>query len=217
MIDVVCTGSVTDLIYSLCAIKDCGRSANYYCAEEREYLFLQSLMETQKYIAEFKLYRGEEIDINFGDICRLPNVNFNPVVESCRELLHLPHMEGIKAWITLPEKYLLTNYRPYSIVNRSLQYHDDNDSWIEKVDYLSKLNTPLFFVGFKEEYDSFCANVAEGIIYLACNTALDMALLIKNAVNIYAGPGFVLALAQALGRPVEVEVDRHRDITYLLQ
>jgi hypothetical protein len=210
--DFVTSGSITDIVYALPAIRDSG-GGNLYIRGMPELKLVHRLCEMQEYISKVALYSGEEVDVNFDLVRSVSNMEFNPMVHSLREISGLPYTEKVSPWLSLAG-VRLTNYPSFTIVNRSLQYHDSSDSWIERMEE-ERGTDGMFFLGFKEEYDSFVRNIAE-IQWLDVTDLVDMALLIQSAKRVIAGPGIVLALSQGLGKTVEIEVDRNRSINYLI-
>lgn len=214
MLDFVSSGSVTDVIYALPAIRDRG-GGNLFVKQEKNYLVLQRLIENQEYIYSFDIYTGQPVDYNLDNVVSIPNIDYNPLVHSYRELVGLSFEITVKPWLTLPNVYL-KNHPEYTVINRSLQYHDDNDSWRERIEKEKSKSSTLYFLGFKEEYESFCRNIDNTIPWLEINDLYDAAVLLNFSRYVITGPGVILSLCQGLGITVEIEINRNRSLSYLL-
>lgn len=214
MLDFVSSGSVTDVIYALPAIRDLG-GGNLFVKQEKNYFVLQRLIENQGYINSFEIYEGQPVDYSFDDVVSIPNLDYNPLAYSYRELVGLPFSKTLKPWLDLP-KVNLKNQPEFTVINRSLQYQDDNDSWRERVEREKSKSGTLYFLGFKEEYDSFCRNIDDTIPWLEINDLHDAAVLLNFSRYVITGPGVILSLCQGLGITVEIEINRNRSLSYLL-
>jgi hypothetical protein len=213
--DFVSSGSVSDILYALPAIRDLG-GGRLYLRGKNEFKALKNLLEIQPYIEYVRLYEGEGVDFCFDNVKDLENFGHNPLVHSFRRLVGLPYIERISPWIAPNETRLTNCPEKFVILNRSLQYHDTSDFWITKIKEEIEKESDMYFLGFPEEYRSFQRNIVEGVSFIDASDLSVASMFLKQAYRIICGSGAMLALSQAMGLLVEFEVDKNRNLNYLL-
>jgi hypothetical protein len=154
------------------------------------YNSIRPLLLQQPYIADVKIYAGENIDVNLDEFRNLSVDYTNGDIASW----HI-QATGIHANLDLP--WLIykkdSTYKDAIVLGRSARYRNDD------IDYsvLEKCSECIYFVGLLSEYDDM-KQIVPKLIYRPTSNAAELASIIGSS-KIYIGNGsFAFAIAEGI-------------------
>lgn len=212
------SGGLGDIVYSIPVMKKLGVKTvyvkeNYYfrpygslytsCKELLESQGFKVLPTSGAYIpCTFEPHL--KFDYNMDMSRRQPNRGGNHIIISYLNEFKLSTLDWTKPWLSIEcEREILF---PYSIVQRTERWRRNSQVNWRKVILGIKKTTPVF-IGFKDEYEAFCAETGTNIDYRPTKDILEVAQLISHCESFYGNQSCGLTLAQGLGK--EYFLDRN--------
>jgi len=209
------SGDIGDLIYCLPVIKGFGGGELKlsYNSNIKNPLFkgfnenilesLRPLLLRQSYIYDVGVYKGEEDVINLDRFKELPLSKINICKETLK-LFGLPLTYALEPWL-FAESLRVARV----IFHRSLRYQSKTPIILQRLkNYLNKFRNSCVFVGFKNEWESFCETLGE-IVYYPTDDFWKLACVIAGADIFIGNQSAPMAIAIGLGKPYVQEVCRY--------
>jgi len=226
-LNVVHSGGIGDIIYSLYALKilceEKKEKATFYIKRRNDYNntvdnyeSLNLLLRVQDYIKEVIPYDkslhifewdGINYDYNFDLFRNTNNLMGKHLIESHLESVGLDyniHNDWrTTSWIKYENEMYINE--PYIVINRTHRYRNLNANWIN---VLQKFyNYKKYFVGLKNEYEDFINTFGNICQYFNSESLYITASLIKYSNALLCNQSACLTIGQALNKKIYVEVE----------
>jgi hypothetical protein len=178
-------GATGDIIFSLPTIKAMGGGKLIiHSYHKQRYEAVKPLIEVQEYIDSVEWADIQPTDAINLDKFRNYAGHHSNLVEAHftgQGLIVSQNQWWRDGWLTLPTNQTMINGIKYSVINRTINYADENFDWKKEVDYLMSISDEVFFIGYHDEFLLFNSKFNTDIKFFSCNF-LEGAYLIKNAV-----------------------------------
>jgi hypothetical protein len=223
-------GKIGDVIFSLPAIRELGGGILYLPERTPDacknlYSSLKDLLLLQPYIKEVREYPSglpymelaPDIHIDYDlDRARLqPLKGVVHIVKRYMDAFEINYPGWKEPWLnveTIPFRWSFwqsVKKGPYVLINYTGR-HIKNDqmnltSLLNWKNVIRSIDLPVYFVGLKSEWESFCDLIGQEMPHLRTTNMLELALLIKGAHSVYCNQSATLALAQSLGKNYYLE------------
>jgi len=190
------SGSRGDIIYSLPSIIYMG-GGDLYLSKLDQYDDLKTLLETQRYLYNVKLYSGEKMDIDLSRYRKNPNID--------KQHLAITHLQCVNGTYDLSKPWML-GIEPKSIapivVHRTTRYHD-----MYNIDYsiLQKFKDQVIFIGNDVDYIAFERKYGN-IPRYKCSDLLEMAKVISGCKIFIGNQSVGFAISEAIKKKRFLEV-----------
>ncbi len=222
------SGNLGDLLYSLSVVKKLGPGDFYVKMRniphviqkynngivppeyvdklsQKDYDFLQPLLEAQYYITSANVYNDEHIDVDLDEFRGVIHSKMNGNFLQAFYLTHNISYNSddlIQPWLTVPKSKQVSKY----VVARSPRWRGNNSVqyWKQFIkDYDFEKNA--VFVGLSQEHDDFINTFDVKIPYHPVNNFLELAQVIDGSEKFFGNQTFTYGIAQGLGKSTVLE------------
>jgi hypothetical protein len=213
------SGDLGDIIYSLPAVRALGGGVLYLdpdggktnpavtetTYEKRTSLTAQMieaikpLLLLQPYIQEVRPWSGQKVDYDLDQFRR--HVKYNNISDSHLIAFSLPVAQRDTAWLKVDHPIVVKG-RPL-VISRTTRYHGNYLYWVYTLD---KMLPHCIFVGYPKEHEIFEFTFKRKVEYYPTPDILTLARVIAGAEHFVGNQSFSQALAEAMKKPLTVEV-----------
>ena len=201
------SGGLGDIVYAIPVMHRLGvrvcyvKESYYYPPYGNLYLAIKRLLESQSIscrptdgsypVMEF----DPKITIDYNlDLARTqPRRGFNPIIISYLNQFNLSHTNWNQPFLKIPA---IGKTHDYNLIHRTSRWR--KGSHVNWKQLIRRIDNP-HFIGFIDEYESFCKEVEVTIPYIKCADIYEMAKHIKEAKALFCNQSVALTLAQGMG------------------
>jgi hypothetical protein len=197
------SGATGDIIFSLPTIKALGGGRLYITNfHQQRAESIKKLIEIQPYITDVVICDDAVVDHDLNKFRDVFKGAYDSIIEAHFRGQDIAVDNSYKnGWLILPPSPPLKSN--FSIINRTARYNDSRFDWSKELEYLYSISERVIFLGYKDEYESFCNQFGK-VEYIDCDF-LYAAYLIRNAVMYSGGYSAMTTIAQGLGRTYRIE------------
>ncbi len=155
------------------------------------------LLKSQNFIADAKIYEGENFDVNLDEFRDLDINQSYGYIARWYFYAFLASYDLSKPWLNVEPS---PNTKDCILVNRTFRYRNLAINY----KFLRKYNN-VAFIGLENEWKTFCEEVPNTKL-ITCSDFLEMAQLIAGCRLFIGNQSFAYALAEAIKVPRVLEV-----------
>lgn len=166
---------------------------------------LYPLIKAQDYIADFKVYDGQDYVVNLDVIRNETFVNMPYGAIQSWYAFAFPDLYAdiSKEWITVPTNEAIEKeFKGKILINFTCRYRNNFIDY----SFLKKYEDRVVFIGTETEKKDFCELWGLNIPYAKVNDFLELAQVIKASDFLLSNQSFCWNLATALGSPRILEL-----------
>lgn len=168
------------------------------------FLMLKPLLHAQEYIADYLIYHGEEVDMDF-DKCRMEIFTNQPHGSLARYLFHVYPQCATdldQTWLGINNGELSNILISKIVVNFTARYRN----YLMDYHFLKDYEEELLFAGLPEERDAFCKQFGLQIQLLEVDDFLDLANIIDQCKFFIGNQSMCFWIAEGLKVPRMLEL-----------
>lgn len=171
---------------------------------------IKPLLLAQKYISDFQIFNGQEIDIDLDVIRTKVFVNIPHQSIQQWPIMAFPELacDLSKTWIAVPNTYYLDyDLKDKVILNFTERWRNPSISYY----FLKKYQRSLIFSGTENEHKLFCESWELDMPYLEVSDFLYLAVALKKCKFLLSNQSFMFNLSFAMHTPHILELFQNAD------